>query len=643
MAAFFAVSVGGVFINSSLYGAPLLLTALFCLAFFFLEKRCFRLGTILCTAFLLRLFSALVFPTAPFSDYLKYHEAAIAAANGKPLDPIYFGAFPHALNYSITLAPVYKVFGANEVIIYALNAVLGTFCVFLLYKCALVLTNNEKTSKKCALLYAVYPTAVFYTSILATEIPHTLFCLLALFTAVKSKKTVNAVLTGIFASLMNFVRPTGIIFIIAYVIYLIFYDDDKKARKLKRIICMLLAYISVMGALNFTVSHLTDLKTARAPFGYNLYVGMNEKTLGRWNEEDYSRALLMAKNPQKMHADLGKMAWKRFINNGFSGNTKLFFEKFALTWGSDSLICFYMKNNALFKSLVWIFVPMCMGFRLYIAVLGVLCIAKKRSNMSMLPVLLVLGTAALHLFTETMERYVYASVIICIMLFETEKKKGLNIMLKNLMADINAVLERDPASTSKLSVYLLSPGVKALRMHRRANFFWRHNMKFIATAISMRARKKTGIEIHPGAKIGKGVLIDHGMGVVIGETAEVGDGCTIYQNVTLGGTGKDTGKRHPTIGKNVLIGAGAKVLGPFSVGDNSKIAANAVVLSEVPPDSTCVGVPARVIKQNNKRVHDCRWQLDQTHIPDPVSQELCKLSMRIDVLERKEKSLENRP
>ena len=159
-------------------------------------------------------------------------------------------------------------------------------------------------------------------------------------------------------------------------------------------------------------------------------------------------------------------------------------------------------------------------------------------------------------------------------------------------------------------------------------------MKFTARLISQLSRRATGIEIHPAAKIGKGVFIDHGMGVVIGETAEVGDGCTIYQGATLGGTGKDVGKRHPTIGKNVMIGTGAKILGPFRVGDNSKIAANAVVLSEVPADSTCVGVPARVVKRNNVRVDENHDMLDQTHIPDPVSQELCRLLCRIEKLEK---------
>ena len=203
-------------------------------------------------------------------------------------------------------------------------------------------------------------------------------------------------------------------------------------------------------------------------------------------------------------------------------------------------------------------------------------------------------------------------------------------MFKTLKSDINAVLERDPAARSKTEVFFLYSGFKAVRSHRKANWFFRHNLKFIARWISQRSRHKTGIEIHPGATIGKGLFIDHGMGVVIGETTIIGDNCTIYQNVTLGGTGKDTGKRHPTLGNNVMVGSGAKVLGPFKVGDNSKIAANDFVLNPVPPNCTCVGVPARVVKKDNIKVYD---NLDQTHIPDPVSQELCKLLHRIRNLE----------
>ncbi|HIS05080.1 MAG TPA: serine O-acetyltransferase [Candidatus Fimenecus stercoravium] len=203
-------------------------------------------------------------------------------------------------------------------------------------------------------------------------------------------------------------------------------------------------------------------------------------------------------------------------------------------------------------------------------------------------------------------------------------------MFERLKEDIAAVKERDPAATSTLQILLLYPGLKAVRMHRRANWLWRHDHKFLARWLSQRAVRKTGIEIHPAAKIGRRFFIDHGTGVVIGETAEIGDDVTLYQGVTLGGTGKDTGKRHPTIGNGVMIGAGAKVLGPFRVGDNSNIAAGAVVLEEIPPESTAVGVPARVVKRNGVRV-DC---LDQVHVPDPVSQELCRMSVRIHALEK---------
>ncbi|MDD6395891.1 MAG: serine O-acetyltransferase [Firmicutes bacterium] len=192
-------------------------------------------------------------------------------------------------------------------------------------------------------------------------------------------------------------------------------------------------------------------------------------------------------------------------------------------------------------------------------------------------------------------------------------------------------MERDPAARSAIEVRLLYPGYKALMAHRRANWCFNHNLKFLARWISERAKRKTGIEIHPAAKIGRGVLIDHGMGVVIGETAEVGDGCTIYQGVTLGGTGKDTGKRHPTIGKNVLIGSGAKVLGPFKVGDNARIAAGAVVLNPVPENATAVGVPARVVRIAGQKP---TCELDQIHYTDPVSQELCRLQAEIDELQK---------
>lgn len=209
-------------------------------------------------------------------------------------------------------------------------------------------------------------------------------------------------------------------------------------------------------------------------------------------------------------------------------------------------------------------------------------------------------------------------------------------MFKTLKADINAVLERDPAARSKIEVYFLYSGFKAVRSHRRANWCFRHNLKFLARFISQRSRHKTGIEIHPGATIGKGLFIDHGMGVVIGETTVIGDNCTIYQNVTLGGTGKETGKRHPTLGNNVLVGSGAKVLGPFTVGDNARIAAGAVVLNEVPANSTAVGVPARIVKINGVKMDP----LDQIHYSDPVSLAICSLETKIASLERKIQNME---
>lgn len=201
-------------------------------------------------------------------------------------------------------------------------------------------------------------------------------------------------------------------------------------------------------------------------------------------------------------------------------------------------------------------------------------------------------------------------------------------MFKRIREDVNAVRDRDPAARSFWEVFFLYPGVKAIRMHRIAHFYYKHNLMFLARLVSQRAARKTGIEIHPGATIGRRLVIDHGTGIVIGETTEIGDDVLIYQGVTLGGTGKDTGKRHPTIGNNVMISAGAKVLGPFKIGDNSRVAAGAVVLSEVPANSTVVGVPARVVKQDGKRV-----ALDQIHIPDPVKQKMDSLEERIAELE----------
>ena len=198
---------------------------------------------------------------------------------------------------------------------------------------------------------------------------------------------------------------------------------------------------------------------------------------------------------------------------------------------------------------------------------------------------------------------------------------------------LGAYQARDPAARSKLEIFLLYPGVHATIFHRVSHWLWKHNLRFLARLNSQIARHATGIEIHPGAVIGRRFVIDHGMGIVIGETTEIGDDVLIYHGVTLGGTGKDHGKRHPTIGNNVMVSAGAKVLGPFKVGDNSRIAANAVVLREVPEDATAVGIPARIVRIGGKKV-DYASQMDQIHVSDPVQQELCQVRKRLTELEK---------
>lgn len=207
-------------------------------------------------------------------------------------------------------------------------------------------------------------------------------------------------------------------------------------------------------------------------------------------------------------------------------------------------------------------------------------------------------------------------------------------------AELDSILERDPAARSRWEVFFLYAGFRAVRSYRIAHWFYLHDRKLIARWISQRARRKTGIEIHPGARIGRGLFIDHGMGVVIGETAEIGDFCTLYQNVTLGGTGKDKGKRHPTLGNHVLVGAGAKVLGPFTVGDNARVAAGAVVLDAVPANATAVGVPARVVRIAGKKVEQPSRALDQIHVADPVSMELCRLGSQLEQLRKRMNALE---
>lgn len=208
-------------------------------------------------------------------------------------------------------------------------------------------------------------------------------------------------------------------------------------------------------------------------------------------------------------------------------------------------------------------------------------------------------------------------------------QKELRAALDEIRTDIDAVRQRDPAAKSDVEVLLLYSGVHALLAYRVAHRLYVSEHYFSARLVSQLARFFTGVEIHPGATIGRGLVIDHGAGVVIGETAEIGDNCTLYQGVTLGGTGKDIGKRHPTLGNGVMVGAGAKVLGPFTIADGSKVAAGAVVLKEIPENSTAVGIPARVVKRDGSRVDAQNADLDQVHVPDPVREEIARLEQRL--------------
>lgn len=206
-------------------------------------------------------------------------------------------------------------------------------------------------------------------------------------------------------------------------------------------------------------------------------------------------------------------------------------------------------------------------------------------------------------------------------------------MFETLRSDVGAVFERDPAARNLLEVLLCYPGLHAIIMHRIAHAIYRRRLLTLARLVSHLARFLTGIEIHPAAKIGRGFFIDHGSGVIIGETTEIGDNVTLYQGVTLGGTGKEKGKRHPTIRDNVVVSAGAKILGSFEVGEGSKIGAGSVVLKPVPPNCTVVGVPGRVVRRDGVRVDSMDLRHDQ--LPDPVAEALTALQERIDALEKK--------
>ncbi len=216
---------------------------------------------------------------------------------------------------------------------------------------------------------------------------------------------------------------------------------------------------------------------------------------------------------------------------------------------------------------------------------------------------------------------------------------GIVSFLKSVQEDIDSVFARDPAARNPLEVLLCYPGLHAIWMHRFTHYLWERNIKLPARLISQFMRFLTGVEIHPGAKIGRRVFIDHGMGVVIGETAEIGDDCTLYHQVTLGGTSWRKEKRHPTLEENVVIGAGAAVLGPFKIGKNSKIGAGSVVIREVPPESSVIGVPGHVV---HKKIIKSRYDIEHTEIPDPeanaikcIAEQLRKLEAKVNRLEKK--------
>lgn len=213
-------------------------------------------------------------------------------------------------------------------------------------------------------------------------------------------------------------------------------------------------------------------------------------------------------------------------------------------------------------------------------------------------------------------------------------------MWRCIVEDIQAALERDPAARSRLEVFLLYPGLHAVILHRVAHWLWQHELRLLARLVSEVNRFATGIEIHPGARMGRRLFIDHGMATVVGETAVIGDNCTLYQGVTLGGTGKETGRRHPALGSNVLVGVGASVLGFITVGDNSVVGAGSVVLEDVPPDSTVVGVPARLVRQGGKRVVAASIS-GATH-DDPYKQCREQFAQRVAKLEGRVQELEER-
>ncbi len=654
----------GIFVGSNtFYGGSFWLPFFYTLGFFGLGfahyKHCSEkkiglpFALVLCFGF--RLLAVCLLKLEPFSDYQIYHNTAKLLAEGKPFSDAYISSFPHIIGFSEVLSWCYGIFGSDIFVMQLGNVLLETATAVMLYLCAKRLFSR-KVANFTVFLYAIAPSFIFYSEFLATEILFTFLLTVLFYLALRFQEKGSVtlgILFGILSAISNCIRPYGAVILLAFVIYALITVIPKK-----RFLSLLLAVVCYLGCnlgLYRGIELLNGESIAHMPVGYNLYIGSNAQANGQWNSADdsYVRALMndSSVSPDEMHQRLFGEGMLRYQNNGFVSNLKLALVKFGITWGTQmqSAVSLRQSNDFSFWDSLFRFGNLSNAFHL-IFMLGILVGAvrlrhKQETNADLFLCVFALGVAAMHLLAETQERYSYGAIVLMMPVAAMGLCRTYNAfcnVFSRLREDIDAVMEKDPAAKSKLEVFLLSPGIHALFWHRGAHRLYCNKHYFTARVLSQIVRMFTGIEIHPGAKIGRGVMIDHGMGVVIGETAEVGDGCTIYQNVTLGGTGKDTGKRHPTIGKNVMIGSGAKVLGPFSVGDNSKIAANAVVLREVPENSTCVGVPARVVIRNNVKVSGADWQTDQTHIPDPLSQELCRMLARIEQLEAKAKSEESR-
>jgi len=651
----FLSAFAGFFVGSqTFYGGSFWLPFFYSVGFFGLgfshykkcheQKRGVPLAFVLCFGF--RLLAVCLLQLEPFSDFKIYHDTAQLLAEGKNVSDAYISSFPHIIGFSEVLSWCYRIFGSNVFVVQLGNVLLETATAVMLYLCAKRLFSR-KIADFTVFLYGISPSFIFYSEFLVTEVLST-FLLTVLFYLVlrlQEKRSITlGILFGVISAITNCIRPCGMVLLLAFAIYLLFISFSKK--QLLSLMLAGLCYLGCNTGLYRGIERINGQSIAHMPIGYNLYIGSNVDANGRWNvtDDSYARSLMNDPDitPDQMHQRLWSEGIFRYRENGIGSNLKLGCLKFGITWGTQMqpAVSLRQSNDFMFWDSLFQFGNLSNAFHL-ILMLGIFVGAvrlrhKQEKNAIMFLCIFVLGVAALHLLAETQERYSYGAIVLLLPVAAIGLSRVYDAICNvfgRLKEDINVVVEKDPAAKNKLEVFLLSPGIHALFWHRAAHRLYLKKRYFLARSLSQIIRLFTGIEIHPGAKIGRGVMIDHGMGVVIGETAEVGDGCTIYQNVTLGGTGKDTGKRHPTIGKNVMIGSGAKVSGPVSVGDNSKIAANAVVLREVPENSTCVGVPARVVIRNNIKISGADWQTDQTHIPDPLSQELCRMLARIEKLE----------